>query len=105
MAQFTVYRNRNQKTKATFPLLLNVQSDLLEDLDTRVVIPMTRAATLAAQPLAHLMPSIEVERERYLLLTQQLAGIPKSALGPAVADLVPHRTTIIAALDFLLTGV
>jgi len=32
MAQFTVYRNKNPRSKATFPLLVDVQSDLLDDL-------------------------------------------------------------------------
>lgn len=37
MAQFTVYRNKNAGSKATFPFLVDVQSDLLEDLHARVV--------------------------------------------------------------------
>jgi hypothetical protein len=29
MPQFTVHRNRNATTRARYPLLLNIQSDLL----------------------------------------------------------------------------
>ena len=32
MSQFAVHRNRNTATKARFPLLLDVQVDLLEEL-------------------------------------------------------------------------
>ena len=44
MTQFTVYRNKNPRSRATFPYLLDVQSDLLDGLQTRVVIPLTKAA-------------------------------------------------------------
>ena len=44
MPQFAVHRNRNAATKARFPLLLDVQTNLLEDLGTRVVIPLAPAS-------------------------------------------------------------
>ena len=39
MARFDVYPNPGQQAKTT-PYLLDVQSDLLDDLDTRVLIPL-----------------------------------------------------------------
>ena len=42
MAQFAVDKNRNAATKGRFPLLLDVQSDLLEPLATRAVEPCCR---------------------------------------------------------------
>ena len=44
MAQFTLYRNKNPRSRAAAPFLLNVQSDLLEEMHSRVVIPLTKAA-------------------------------------------------------------
>lgn len=105
MAQFTIYRNRNPQTKATFPLLLDVQSDLLEDLPTRTVIPLTQSAAVTNNPLSRLTPFIELDGKPYMLLTYQLASIPKSILGAAVSDASEHRDTIIGAMDFLITGV
>ena len=40
MPQFTVHRNQNRETVANYPLLLDVQRDLLADLATRVVVPL-----------------------------------------------------------------
>jgi toxin CcdB len=40
MAQFTVYRNKNPQTRSTVPFLLDIQNDLLDDLETRVVVPL-----------------------------------------------------------------
>ena len=51
------------------------------------------------------MPVIEVEGEPFILLTPQMAGIPKSELGNPVARVDQHRFEIIAAVDFLLTGI
>lgn len=104
MAQFSVYRNKNPRTKAAFPLLIDVQSDLLEPLNTRVVIPMTKAAALARQPVSHLMPEVSFNGDRYVLMTPQLAGIGRPELGPQAGTLAEERQTILAAIDFLLSG-
>lgn len=104
MAQFTVYRNKSARSKAAFPLLLDVQSDLLEPLRTRVVVPLTRVAGFVKKPVTHLTPTVEFDGERYVLMTPQLAGISRKDLGPAVGSLAGQRSTILAAIDFLVTG-
>lgn len=105
MPQFTIYRNKNPQTKATFPLLLDVQSELLADLSTRTVIPLTQSSELTKAALSRLTPFIEVDGKAYMLLTYQLASIPKSILGAAVSDATAHRDAIIGAMDFLITGI
>lgn len=104
MAQFTVYRNKNARSKGTFPFLVDVQSDLLEDLQTRVVIPLTRATALAKNPVDRLMPILKLEDEAYVLMTPQLAGITRKDLGAASGTLADQRDVILGAMDFLLTG-
>ncbi len=47
MSQFNVYSNPNPRSKTATPLLLDVQSDLIADLTTRVVVPLCPAATLS----------------------------------------------------------
>lgn len=104
MTQFTVYRNKNPRSRATFPYLLDVQSDLLDGLQTRVVIPLTKAAALTRKPVAHLMPLVPFDGDTYVLMTPQLAGITRNELGPRAGNLTEHRDTIVAAMDFLLLG-
>lgn len=104
MAQFTVYRNRNPRSKADVPYLLDVQSDLLSQLGTRVVIPLFEKKSLGIKPLTKLAPEFEVDGKKCVLLTPQLAGIPIKELGEPVGDLARHRSDIIAALDLLMTG-
>jgi toxin CcdB len=104
VAQFTVYRNKSTRTKSTFPILVDVQSDLLDELQTRVVIPLTKSAALAKKPVSHLTPPIQLDGETYLLMTPQLAGISKTDLGPPIGSIIEQREAIVAAIDFLLTG-
>lgn len=104
MAQFTVYRNKNPRTKTTFPLLVDIQSDLLEPLHTRVVIPLTRVAALSKRPVSDLMPLLAFDDERYVLMTPQLAGISRKELGAPAGSLAEQRQVILGALDFLIAG-
>lgn len=106
MRQFAVYRNRNAASKARFPLLLDVQSDLLSDLGTHVVVPLTPATAAARRTaMQTLTPILVVEGKDYLLTTPQLAGIAIRELGPPLADLSGQRPSIVAALDLLFTGI
>lgn len=105
MAQFTVHRNTNPATQGAVPYLLNVQNDLIEGLGTRVVVPLYPAAAMKDKILRTLTPVLEVDGKQYVLMTPQLAGIPKNLLGATVADLSPKRDEIIAALDLLITGI
>lgn len=105
MAQFRVYRNKNPQTRSAVPFLLDIQNDLLDALETRVVIPLCPVSTMKGRTVRTLTPAIEIEGEPFVLLTPQMAGISKSELGDPVARVDQHRFEIIAAIDFLLTGV
>ena len=105
MPQFALYRNRNPASRARFPLLLDVQSDLLEPLATRVVVPLTPAAPARARAMRTLTPVLRFDGKDYLMLTPQIAGIAAHDLGPIAGNLVSHRDSIVAAVDFLLAGV
>jgi toxin CcdB len=105
MAQFTVYKNKNPQTRSAVPFLLDLQNDLLSDLETRVVVPLYPASTLKGKTLKTLTPVLEIEGESYVMLTPQLAGIPKNELGPPVTQVEQHRAAIIAAIDLLVTGI
>jgi toxin CcdB len=105
MAQFDVYRNSNAATRARVPYLLDVQSDLLDTLTTRIVVPLCKPDVLSGKPAERLNPVFEVEGRKLLMLTPELAGVSRKALGQRVANLAAERTAIIAALDLALTGI
>ncbi|MCJ1885369.1 CcdB family protein [Pseudomonas sp. LA21] len=103
MKQFDLYRNANPRTQAEIPLLLDVQSDLLTSLNTRMVIPLSRGKGLAG--INRLMPEVTVGDETLLLLTPQMAGIARRELGEPVGSLAHHSKDIIAAIDLLISGI
>jgi toxin CcdB len=105
MAQFAVYKNRNDATRGRFPLLLDVQSDLLEPLSTRVVVPLSLVATARTRAMQELTPSLTVAGKDYIMMTPQLAGIAARDLGAIVDSIPGERTKIIGALDLLITGI
>lgn len=77
MARFDVYANLGGHAKTT-PYLLDVQSDLLDDLDSRVVIPLRSLQQFPTVNLpARLTPIITIDRNKFLLET------PKWQLCPS----------------------
>ena len=105
MAQFDAHRNTNSASSKRYPLLLDIQSNLLDELATTVVVPLAALDERSAPPITRLMPVFEIEGRRLAMHTAQLASIGRKSLGPAVASLANHREDIVAALDVLISGV
>ena len=105
MRRFDVFRNPNASSNRHVPYLLVVQSQLLEQLPTRVVIPLTKAAALKSKPATLLNPEFEIESTRVLMLTQQIGAIAVPHLKKFVTNIETERETIVRALDFLFSGI
>lgn len=105
MPQFSVYKNKNPNTRSAYPYLVDIQSDLLSELKTRVVVPLVKVTALGKKPIQHLTPTVEVDGQKYLMLMPQLAGISTKDLGPRVSDVSKYRNAIVGSIDFLATGI
>jgi toxin CcdB len=68
-------------TREQFPYLLNVQNDLLDTLQTCVVVPLTETANVGYHAMSRLTPMLTVQANQYLMMTPQLTGIAKRELG------------------------
>lgn len=84
-------------------VLLNVQSDLLGDLNTRVVVPLLPEAT-APKPARRLNPVFEINGARFVMVTQFMAAVPVSVLKTPVANLESDFGAITTAVDMLMQG-
>jgi toxin CcdB len=102
--QFTVYLNANPHSRKHVPYLLDVQSDLIGEMGTRVVVPLI-SPDRAEVAATRLMPTLQVEGQPWVMDTPLVAGIPFKALGKPVADLSSKRVVIMAALDLLISGI
>lgn len=104
MARFDVYANTGPHAHHT-PYLLDVQSDWLQGLDTRVVIPLRRTSQFPAVKLPEqLCPVVTVAGDACLLETPKMAAVPLRMLKAPVASLVAEQSRVVAALDFLFQG-
>lgn len=105
MAQFFAYKNPNPATRAQYPYLLDIQSDLLSELRTTVVIPLTPSKLAAPMSLTRLNPNIVIDGKSFTVMTQEIAGVDRNQLGAQAYNLSSYRAEIIAALDFVLSGI
>lgn len=104
MARFDVYLNTGKHAQTT-PYLLDVQSDLLDDLDSRVVIPLRRLGDFPQVKLPkRLTPVVVIKEEQYILETPKMGAVPRSILKSPVSTLASEAAVITAALDFLFQG-
>ncbi len=105
MVQFVVYENTNPAKKKTYPYLLDIQSNLLCELRTTVVIPLCPTAITGNATISKLCPTLEIDNINYVVMTQQMAGVDRKVLGKEISDLSNYRYEIIAALDFMISGI
>jgi toxin CcdB len=70
-----------------------------------VVVPLCNPEVLRGKLAERLNPVFEVEGRKMVLLTPELAGVSRKALGEQIANLANRRDSIIAALDLVITGI
>lgn len=90
------------KRRGRYGFGLVVQSNALDDLPTRVVIPL--AANVPAQTIPLLNPKLTIDRNELVLLTEQMAHVSTKALGKVVGNASKHDYAISRALDLLFKG-
>lgn len=104
MARFDVYENQG-KHAGTTPYLLDVQSDLLDELDTRMVVPLRNLEHFKNVELPRLLtPVFTVEGQEFLLETPKMGAVPRRLLKSRVTSLEEKQVQIMGALDFLFQG-
>ena len=63
MAQFDVYRNPSKKTSKAYPLLVDVQNSVIDQLATRLTVPLIKRSTKSSLYMKNLfIPCSAIER-------------------------------------------
>ena len=83
--------------------LLDVQADLLDHLNTRVVVPVVPLVR-APKPARRLNPVVVIEGMECVMLTQFLGVMPVRELGRRVGSLEGEAEAVMAALDMVFVG-
>lgn len=104
MARFDVYPNPGAQSTTT-PYLLDVQTGLLSDLESRMVIPLRSLAHFPEVKLPErLTPVVTIQGKDFLLETPKMASVPRRILKQPIDSLADSHAEITAALDFLFHG-
>lgn len=104
MAQFDFYINTNRKTKKYSPFLVDIQSSVLEDISTTIVVPLGKLPDLQSMSMSIVTPEIDINAEQYLFLFPQIASVPKSILKKQIGNISEYRGEMIAAMELSFTG-
>ena len=83
--------------------LLDVESDLIDMVRTRIVVPLLPARQTPPD-VARLHPVFAVGGQDHVMATHLIATVPVEILAAPRGDLSEHRDRITAALDMLFHG-
>jgi toxin CcdB len=98
MARFDVHANPDGPG-----WLVDLQTDLLDGLNTRVVAPLL-PPDRAPKPAQRLNPVFEIDGRPAVLVTQYLAAVPAAMLGVPVGSLRAEQDRMTSAVDMLFQG-
>ncbi len=104
MAQFDVYPNPSASVHLGMPYVVVVQSDLLDALATRLVIPLA-SQDFADKTPEKLCPVITVKGQALRALAHYAAPLPTRSLRKALGNVSAQSGALIAAMDVVLSGV
>jgi len=104
MAQFDVYANPSESAAHGIPYVVVVQSDLLDALATRMTIPLATVEFAKKSP-DKLCPMVKVNGQRLRALVHYTAPLPTRSLRQVMGNLAPQASTLIAAMDVVVSGV
>lgn len=104
VAQFDVYVNPSESADKGIPYVVVLQSDLIDALATRLVMPLATMAFADKVP-EKLCPLVTVNGQKLRGLAHYAAPLPAKSLRQWVGNLSPQSHLLIAAMDVVLSGV
>lgn len=103
--QFDVYNNPSPRMRDQYPFVVDIQSDLLGSLATRMVEPLAVSRLTSSEVPRNLCPVFQVQGSRPMLLPFEAAPVPKRLLKPEVQSLKRFASDIVAAMDAVMSGI
>lgn len=103
--QYDVYPNPSPRMRDEYPYVVDVQSDLLKALATRMVVPLAVTALPAASVPRRLCPVLMVKGKSLMLVPFEAAPLDKRYLKTKVDSVRQHAHDIVAAMDAVMSGV
>lgn len=105
MAQYDVYENPYAGGRASVPYVLDVQSGLIAQLPTRLVMPLSRVGAHASRLPTDLCPAVEVRGETFTLMPHLAAPLSSRLLKKPIASMSHRSGEIASAMDAVFSGI
>ncbi|MBE0472818.1 CcdB family protein [Rhodoferax sp.] len=105
MAQYDVYVNPQRQSRQFVPFVVDVQSGLIDQLPTRLVLPLSRVGAVMTHLPLNLCPVVRIEGETLTIQPHLAAPVAANQLKTLVANLQSRSGDIAAALDAVLSGI
>ena len=103
--QFDVFENPSPRMRDVYPFVVDVQSELLSSLATRMVVPLAVTALAAKDLPRRLCPIIMVNNMPLMLVPFEAAPLDKRLLKTGVTSVRDRSHEIVAAMDSVLSGI
>ncbi|MBA2673302.1 CcdB family protein [Ramlibacter sp.] len=105
MAQFDVYCNPSPVSRDGVPYLVDMQSELLSGLPTRLMVPLGKPEVAPSKCPRSLCPEVRVDGQPLRVLPHLAAAFRSRDLGRPLASLTAESSALVAALDAVLSGI
>ena len=96
MRQFDIVRLHDRQ------LAVLLQSDLLDERETRIAAPLIPGKNVKITPKLHL--KVSIGRKAYVLATEKLSAIERSEISAVLGSIADRDYEIRRALDIVFSG-
>ena len=103
--RFDVYNNPSPRMRDQYPYVVDIQSDLLSSLATRMVVPLAVTGLAAGELPRRLCPVLLVRKQRLMLVPFEAAPLDKRLLKAKVTSIKESADALVAAMDAVLSGI
>lgn len=104
MAQYDVFTNPSSTASDGIPYVVVIQSELLDGLATRLTMPLAVFDAATRVPTA-LCPVIVVKGQRLHALAHYAAPLPAKLLKRPVDNVAAQASSLVSAMDVVLSGI
>lgn len=105
MAQYDIHENPSIPQRTVFPYVIEIQHNFLDQLPTRLVMPLQRSRISMTAFPRRLTESIRVQGESFFPAAHLMAPLPAKILRRAVASAKDQQGLLRDAIDALQSGV
>lgn len=102
--QFDVYENPSPRMRDQYPYVVDIQSDLLSSLATRMVAPLALTSLRASELPRRLCPVFVVRKKSLMLVPFEAAPLDKRLLKKEIVSIRVHANEIVDAMDAVISG-